>query len=92
VQAFVSAGKKYIISTGGQAGVFTCGSDAGFDTFVQKYISANMIGVDFDIEGGQSADVINNLVARVKVAKGKPPGVHHDVPVGSGTVGALQSW
>jgi chitinase len=73
VQAFVSAGKKYIISTGGQAGVFTCGSDAGFDTFVQKYISANMIGVDFDIEGGQSADVINNLVARVKVAKGKYP-------------------
>ena len=73
VQAFVSAGKKYIISTGGQAGVFTCGSDAGFNTFVQKYISANMIGVDFDIEGGQSADVINNLVARVKVAKGKYP-------------------
>jgi hypothetical protein len=73
VQAFVSAGKKYIISTGGQAGVFTCGSDAGFDTFVQKYISANMIGVDFDIEGGQSADVINNLVARVKAAKGKYP-------------------
>jgi len=73
VQAFVSAGKKYIISTGGQAGVFTCGSDAGFDTFVQRYITANMIGVDFDIEGGQSADVINNLVARVKVAKGKYP-------------------
>jgi hypothetical protein len=73
VQLFVSAGKKYIISTGGQAGVFTCGSDAGFDTFIQRYVSANMVGVDFDIEGGQSASIISNLVARVMAAEAKYP-------------------
>ena len=73
VQAFVSAGKKYIISTGGADGVFTCGSDAGFDTFIQTYISANMVGVDFDIEGGQSASIISNLVARVMAAEAKYP-------------------
>jgi hypothetical protein len=73
LQSFVSAGKKYIISTGGADGVFTCGSDAGFDTFIQTYISANMVGVDFDIEGGQSSSVISNLVARVMAAEAKYP-------------------
>jgi hypothetical protein len=73
VQAFVSAGKKYIISTGGQAGVFTCSTDSGFNTFIQRYISANMVGVDFDIEGGQSAGDISNLVARVKAAQANYP-------------------
>ena len=73
VNQFVSTGKKYIISTGGQAGVFTCGSDAGFESFIQRYNSSSLIGIDFDIEGGQSQDVINNLVARVKVAQGKHP-------------------
>jgi hypothetical protein len=73
IQAFVSSGKKYIISTGGNAGVFTCGSDAGFDKFIQTYNSANMLGVDFDIEGGQSAAVVANLVARVKAAQAKYP-------------------
>ena len=70
---FVSAGKKYIISTGGQAGVFTCGSDAGFEQFIQRYNSSSLIGIDFDIEGGQSQDVINNLVARTKVAQANHP-------------------
>ena len=70
---FVSAGKKYIISTGGQAGVFTYGSDAGFETFIQHYNSSSLIGIDFDIEGGQSQDVINNLVARTKVAQANHP-------------------
>jgi hypothetical protein len=73
IQAFVSAGKKYIISTGGQAGLFTCGSDAGFTRFIQTYNSASLIGIDFDIEGGQSQSVINNLVARVKAAQGAFP-------------------
>ena len=30
IPAFQAAGKKYIISTGGSAAVFTCGSDAVF--------------------------------------------------------------
>src|SRR5581483_4301891 len=73
VQNWVSTGKFYIISTGGQAGVFTCGSDAGFATFINRYNSSSLLGIDFDIEGGQSQDVINNLVQRVKVAQGTFP-------------------
>jgi hypothetical protein len=75
VQAFVSVGKKYIISTGGPAGVFTCGSDTGFDTFIQRYYSDNLVGIDFDIEGGQGGSVVSDLVARVKSAQGKYPGL-----------------
>jgi len=73
VQSFVNAGKTYILSTGGAAGSFSCGSDAGFDTFIQRYYSANLRGVDFDIEAGQSQAVISNLIQRVKVAQGKYP-------------------
>jgi hypothetical protein len=69
VQNWVSNGKHYIISTGGQAGTFTCGSDSGFTTFIQRYNSSSLVGIDFDIEGGQTQDIINNLVARVKTAQ-----------------------
>jgi hypothetical protein len=73
VQAFVSAGKQYIVSTGGEAGSFTCTTDSGFDTFVNLYNSSAMIGIDFDIEAGQSQSDIDNLVARVKAAQVKYP-------------------
>jgi len=73
VNQWVSAGKKYIISTGGANGVFTCGSDAGFESFIQRYNSSSLQGIDFDIEGGQSQGVIDALVARVKVAKANHP-------------------
>jgi chitodextrinase len=75
VAQWVGAGKKYIISTGGANGVFTCGSDSGFESFIQRYNSASLQGIDFDIEGGQSIDVINALIARVKVAKVNHPGL-----------------
>ena len=35
VSLLAQAGVKYIISTGGAAGLFTCGTDAGFATFVE---------------------------------------------------------
>ncbi len=73
VQKWVNAGKKYIISTGGAAGSFSCGSDANFEKFIATYNSSSLQGVDFDIEAGQSQSVIDNLVARVKVAKAKHP-------------------
>jgi chitinase len=69
VQNFVSMGKFYVISTGGASGVFTCGSNSGFMTFINRYQSANLLGIDFDIEGGQSQDVITNLVQRVITAQ-----------------------
>ncbi len=70
-----NAGVDYILSTGGAAGSFTCGSDAGFSTFVDRWATSHLIGVDFDIEAGQSQDVINNLLARVKAAHAKYPGL-----------------
>lgn len=73
VQAFVNAGMRYIIATGGADGAFTCSSDSGFDAFIQTYYSANLLGIDFDIEVGQSASVISSLVARVKAAEAKYP-------------------
>jgi hypothetical protein len=73
VQMWVAAGKKYIISTGGANGSFTCGSDAGFETFISTYNSSSLQGIDFDIEGGQSQSVIDNLVARVKAAQASHP-------------------
>ena len=65
IQAFLDAGKKYIVSTGGANGAFTCGSDANFDKFISTYYSANLIGIDFDIEGGVNQAQITELVKRV---------------------------
>lgn len=69
VQAWAQSSTNYMLSTGGAAGSFTCGSDAGFAAFLDRYASTRFIGVDFDIEAGQSQDTINALVARVKTAK-----------------------
>jgi hypothetical protein len=73
VQSFVSMGKSYILSTGGASGSFTCGSDSGFETFIQRYNSTRLAGVDFDIEAGQSQATIAALVQRAKVAKQNHP-------------------
>ncbi|MGZ5747843.1 MAG: carbohydrate-binding protein [Caldimonas sp.] len=73
VALLTQAGVKYILSTGGAAGSFTCGSDAGFKTFIDRWASAGLIGVDFDIEAGQSQAVINELVSRIKTAHASYP-------------------
>ncbi len=64
VPAFVQAGRDYIVSTGGQGGVFTCASDAGMERFVARYLSPHLVGFDFDIEEGQSVQQIAALVNR----------------------------
>jgi len=63
---FVQAGIDYIISTGGEGGVFTCATDAGMEAFIAHYASARLIGFDFDIERGQSAEIVVSLVRRIK--------------------------
>lgn len=73
IPALSSAGLNYVVSTGGQAGVFTCGTQAGMVNFINTYLTAQMVGVDFDIEGGQSAADINNLVAQVAYAETQYP-------------------
>ena len=72
VPAWSHAGKRYVLSTGGAAGTFTCKSDAGFAAFLDRYMSDALVGVDFDIEGGQTPEVIAGLVARAKAAQQDP--------------------
>lgn len=73
VQAFVKAGIDYIVSTGGEGHVFTCGSDEGMERFIARYDSPRLVGIDLDIESTQTDEGITALVQRVKVAQVKHP-------------------
>ena len=66
---------NYILSTGGAAGSFRCNSDAGFLAFLARWASPNLIGVDFDIEAGQSQQDIADLVQRITAAHAAYPGL-----------------
>jgi chitinase len=68
-----SAGLNYVVSTGGEAGTFTCASTAGMESFIARYSSAHLVGIDFDIEGGQSQADIQNLVASSVGAQAQYP-------------------
>jgi hypothetical protein len=68
-----NANLDYVVSTGGQAGTFTCGSTAGMEAFIARYASPNLVGIDFDIEGGQSAADIQNLVSTAAGAQAQYP-------------------
>lgn len=73
VAAFNRAGIGYIVSTGGEAGVFTCASDAGMEAFIARYASPRLVGIDFDIEGKQTPEMIVALVQRAVAAQRKHP-------------------
>jgi hypothetical protein len=75
VSRLTGAGINYILSTGGAAGSFSCGSDAGFAMFINRWASPNLIGIDFDIEAGQSQAVINDLLRRIQTAHAAHPGL-----------------
>jgi chitinase len=83
IAPLVSAGKKYVISTGGAAGVFTCSTDSGFQTFLQRYNSVGLIGIDFDIEAGQTQTQIDQLVQRVISAKKNFPSLRFSFTLAS---------
>ena len=70
-----SANLDYVVSTGGQAGTFTCGSTAGMEAFIARYASPNLVGIDFDIEGGQSESDIQGLVNSAEGAQSQYPGL-----------------
>ena len=72
VPAWSAAGVRFVVSTGGANGAFTCGTDAGFSAFLDRYASSSFAGVDFDIEAGQDAAAVADLVARVAVAEANP--------------------
>jgi chitinase len=73
IQSYVSAGKLYIVSSGGAGGTFTCSSTSAFISFIQRYNSSNMLGVDFDIESGQSQAIVDAFINDVKAAEGQFP-------------------
>ena len=73
VPAFSRAGIGYIVSTGGEAGVFTCASDAGMEAFIARYASPQLVGIDFDIEGKQTPEIIQALVQRAVAVQRKHP-------------------
>ncbi|HEV2634710.1 MAG TPA: carbohydrate-binding protein, partial [Actinocrinis sp.] len=68
-----AANLNYVISTGGAAGTFTCASTSGMESFIARYASPNLVGIDFDIEGGQSASDITNLVNAAAGAQSQYP-------------------
>ena len=68
-----NAGLNYVVSTGGEAGTFTCTSAAGMESFIARYSSPHLVGIDFDIEGGQSQSDIQNLVAAAAGAQSQYP-------------------
>ena len=76
-----AAGVDYILATGGAAGSFTCGSDAGMSAFIERWASPHLIGIDFDIEAGQSQAVINALVQRIKAAHLHYPGLRFSLTI-----------
>jgi hypothetical protein len=73
VSLLAAAGVKYIVSTGGAAGIFSCSTDAGMATFIGRWASAGLVGVDFDIEAGQTQAQIGDLIARIETAHGANP-------------------
>ncbi|CAN7508253.1 glycosyl hydrolase [Pseudoduganella sp. LjRoot289] len=73
VAAFAAAGVGYIISTGGQGKEFSCGSDEGMERFIKRYESAQLIGIDFDIEAGQTKEQTDALVQRIAAAQARRP-------------------
>ena len=76
-----NAGVDYIISTGGAAGSFTCASDSGFATFINRWASPHLVGVDFDIEAGQSQTDILNLIRRIGPAHTAHPGMRFSLTI-----------
>ena len=68
IQALSNAGVNYVVSTGGQAGVFTCSTPSGMAQFLSTYNSSHLVGMDFDIEGGQTQAEITSLVTEAAYA------------------------
>jgi chitinase len=68
-----SAGLNYVVSTGGEAGTFSCDSTAGMEAFIARYASPHLVGIDFDIEGGQTQSEITDLADAAAGAQAQYP-------------------
>jgi hypothetical protein len=77
----VAARVRYVVSTGGQGGLFTCGTSAGFETFIGRWNSERLAGIDFDIEEAQTAAQIDDLVRRAGEAHATHPSLRFSFTV-----------
>jgi chitodextrinase len=68
-----AADLDYVVSTGGADGTFTCDSTADMDAFIARYASPDLVGIDFDIEGGQTESDIQDLIAAAAGAQTQYP-------------------
>jgi chitinase len=68
-----AAGLDYVVSTGGEDGTFTCDSTGGMESFIATYASPHLVGVDFDIEGGQTESEIQDLIDAAAGAQSEYP-------------------
>ncbi len=75
VADFVARGRRYVVSTGGEAGIFTCASAEGLRRFVARYDSPQLAGIDFDIEGRQTPQQISALVNAAAAVQRERPGL-----------------
>lgn len=73
VAAFERAGRDFIVSTGGEAGGFSCTSDDGMRRFLARYASPRLVGLDFDIERRQTRPQIDALVRQAQSAQRAHP-------------------
>ena len=73
ISVFNRAGVDYVISTGGEGGLFTCSSDAGMESFIARYASPRLVGIDLDIEAKQTPEIVDALVRRVVEAQRRHP-------------------
>jgi chitinase len=68
-----AADLNYVVSTGGADGTFNCDSTAGMESFIATYASPNLVGIDFDIENGQTESEIEDLVDAAAGAQSEYP-------------------
>jgi len=87
VAAFVKAGKPYIVSTGGAEHKFTCGSSAGMERFIARYASKQLVGIDLDIEDGQSPEQVDALMAAIRDAQRRRPHLRYSFTVATHAAG-----
>nr|WP_244250410.1 hypothetical protein [Rathayibacter festucae] len=72
IDQLVAADVDYVLATGGASAVFTANA-AQLDSFISRYASKNLIGIDFDIERGQTAAQIRELADAAAMAEVKYP-------------------
>jgi hypothetical protein len=77
IPLFVAHNINYIISTGGASGSFQCDSAAAMANFLKPYQSNNLIGLDFDIEGGYNQTQLNALMSATAQAIKDNPNLQH---------------